>query len=75
MLGDMSYRAHAKLPAAECAALKRYLDERGHAPACESIGIVKNTAYRAQAGASIARGTIALIRLALALAEKREQRR
>lgn len=74
MLQNMSYRANGRLTPAESAALQRYLTEHGHAPACESIGIVKGTAYRACARDSVSRGTLALIRLALALAAKQEPR-
>jgi len=73
MLKNMSYRANGRLTPSEIAALRRYLDERGHDRACVSIGLVKNTAYRALAGDSISRGTIALVRLALALAAKQER--
>jgi hypothetical protein len=70
MLENMSYRANGRLTPAESAALRRYLNEHGHAPACESIGVVKGTAYRALAGDTVSRGTLALVRLALALAAK-----
>jgi hypothetical protein len=66
MFSNMSYRANCRLTTAESAALRRYLTEHGHAQACESIGIVKGTAYRALAGDSVSRGTLALIRMALA---------
>jgi hypothetical protein len=66
-------RAQHRLTDPEIAALRNYLDARGHAAACEAIGIVRTTAYRAMAHDTIARGTSALIRMALALESAQER--
>jgi hypothetical protein len=54
-----------RLTSAEIAALRRYLDARGHRLGCAAIGVVRTTAYKALAGFPVQRGTAALIRAAL----------
>ena len=71
----MSYGATTKLTEPEIAALRRYLDDHGHARAYAAIGLAKNTCYKALAGDKIARGTAVLIRSALALDAQQEARR
>ena len=63
-------RKQHKLTNAEIVGLRRYLDEHGHAAACECIGIVRTTAYRAMAHDSVSRGTLTQIRVTLARAEQ-----
>jgi len=68
---DNRRRQH-RLADHEIAALRDYLDSHGHVAACEAIGIVRTTAYRAMAD-TVSRGTAALIRMALALESAQER--
>ena len=66
-------RTQHRLTDPEIAGLRIFLDTRGHAAACEAIGIVRTTAYRAMSHDTVARGTAVLIRGALALAAQQER--